>query len=126
MLSLAFSEKSLEVQRSVVIEEFKQRYLNQPYGDEWLLIRPLAYEVHPYQWATIGKEIKHIEDARMEDVRGFFNRFYLPSNAIMVVAGDVKHEEVKRLAENGSHRYLRVTVLSEIFLPSQSKQLPDA
>ncbi len=99
MLSLAFSEKSLEVQRSVVIEEFKQRYLNQPYGDEWLLIRPLAYEVHPYQWATIGKEIKHIEDAQMEDVRAFFNRYYLPSNAIMVVAGDVKHDDVKRLAE---------------------------
>jgi predicted Zn-dependent peptidase len=99
MLSLAFSEKSLEVQRSVVIEEFKQRYLNQPYGDEWLLLRPLAYQVHPYQWATIGKEIKHIEDAQMEDVKAFFNRFYLPSNAIMVVAGDVKHEEVKRLSE---------------------------
>ena len=99
MLSLAFSEKSLEVQRSVVIEEFKQRYLNQPYGDEWLLLRPLAYQVHPYQWATIGKEIKHIEDALMDDVRAFFNRFYLPSNAIMVVAGDVKHDEVKRLSE---------------------------
>jgi predicted Zn-dependent peptidase len=99
MLSLAFSEKSLEVQRSVVIEEFKQRYLNQPYGDEWLLLRPLAYQVHPYQWATIGKEIKHIEDAHMDDVRAFFNRFYLPSNAIMVVAGDVKHDEVKRLSE---------------------------
>ncbi len=99
MLSLAFSDKSLEVQRSVVIEEFKQRYLNQPYGDEWLLIRPLAYHVHPYRWATIGKEIKHIEDAKMEDVRAFFNRFYLPSNAIMVVAGDVKYDDVKRLAE---------------------------
>ena len=99
MLSLAFSEKSLEVQRSVVIEEFKQRYLNQPYGDEWLLLRPLAYHVHPYRWATIGKEIKHIEDATMEDVKAFFHRFYLPSNAIMVVAGNVKHDDVKRLAE---------------------------
>jgi predicted Zn-dependent peptidase len=99
MLSLAFSEKSLEVQRSVVIEEFKQRYLNQPYGDEWLLLRPLAYHVHPYRWATIGKEIKHIEDATMEDVKAFFHRFYLPSNAVMVVAGNVKHDEVKRLAE---------------------------
>lgn len=72
MLSLAFTEKSLEVQRSVVIEEFKQRYLNQPYGDVWLLLRPLAYKVHPYQWATIGKEISHIENATMEDVKGFF------------------------------------------------------
>jgi predicted Zn-dependent peptidase len=99
MLSLAFSEKSLEVQRSVVIEEFKQRYLNQPYGDSWLLIRPLAYKVHPYKWATIGKEIKHIEDARMEDVKAFFKKHYNPKNAVMVVAGDVQTEEVKRLAE---------------------------
>src|SRR6267378_2695385 len=71
MLSLAFSEKSLEVQRNVVIEEFKQRYLNQPYGDVWLKLRPLVYKKHPYQWATIGKVIKHIEDARIEDVKAF-------------------------------------------------------
>jgi predicted Zn-dependent peptidase len=99
MLSLAFSEKSLEVQRNVVIEEFKQRYLNQPYGDEWLLLRPLAYKVHPYRWATIGKEIKHIEDAQMEDVKSFFNRFYHPANAILVVTGNVKMAAVKVLAE---------------------------
>ncbi|MBI3509613.1 MAG: insulinase family protein [Bacteroidetes bacterium] len=99
MLSLAFSEKSLEVQRSVVIEEFKQRYLNQPYGDSWLLIRPLAYKVHPYKWATIGKEIKHIEDARMEDVKAFFKKHYCPSNAILVVAGNVTADEVKKLSE---------------------------
>jgi len=78
MFSLAFSEKSLEVQRSVVIEEFKQRYLNQPYGDVWLELRPLAYKVHPYQWATIGKEIGHIEQATMEQVRAFFQQT-LPS-----------------------------------------------
>ena len=99
MLSLAFSEKSLEVQRNVVIEEFKQRYLNQPYGDVWLLIRPLTYKVHPYRWATIGKEISHIENATMEDVKAFFKKFYCPSNAIMVVSGPVKAEEVKQLAE---------------------------
>ncbi len=99
MLSLAFDKKSLEVQRSVVIEEFKQRYLNQPYGDVWLLLRPLIYKVHPYKWATIGKEIKHIEDATMEDVKGFFKKHYNPSNAIMVVAGNVELEQVKRLAE---------------------------
>lgn len=97
MLSLAFSDKSLEVQRQVVIEEFKQRYLNQPYGDEWLLLRPLAYKVHPYQWATIGKEISHIADAKMEDVRAFFERFYHPSNAILVVTGNVETEQVKHL-----------------------------
>ena len=99
MLSLAFSEKSLEVQRNVVIEEFKQRYLNQPYGDVWLLLRPMAYKVHPYQWDTIGKEISHIENAKIDDVKNFFKKFYCPNNAIMVVAGNVEFEEVKQLAE---------------------------
>jgi zinc protease len=99
MLSLAFTDKSLEVQRNVVIEEFKQRYLNQPYGDVWLLLRPLVYKVHPYKWATIGKEISHIENATMEDVRSFFKKHYSPSNAIMVVAGKVDTDQVKQLAE---------------------------
>ncbi|MDF2433888.1 MAG: zinc protease [Mucilaginibacter sp.] len=99
MLSLAFSKKSLEVQRNVVIEEFKQRYLNQPYGDVWLRLRPLVYKKHPYQWATIGKELKHIEDAKIEDVKAFFKKHYNPQNAIMVVGGDVKMEDVKQLAE---------------------------
>jgi zinc protease len=99
MLSLAFDAKSLEVQRSVVIEEFKQRYLNQPYGDVWLLLRPLIYKVHPYKWATIGKEIKHIEEATMDDVKSFFKKHYNPSNAVLVVAGDVEIEKVKELSE---------------------------
>ena len=94
MLSLAFTDKSLEVQRNVVIEEFKQRYLNQPYGDVWLELRPLAYEKHPYKWATIGKEIKHIEDATMEDVKAFFQKHYNPSNAILCVAGNFELEYV--------------------------------
>lgn len=98
MLSLAFSESSLEVQRQVVIEEFKQRYLNQPYGDVWLRLRPLAYKVHPYRWATIGKAVKHIEDASMADVKTFFRRFYHPGNAVMVVAGDVTLQQVKLLS----------------------------
>lgn len=99
MLSLAFSEKSLEVQRNVVCEEFKQRYLNQPYGEVWLKLRTMAYKQHPYQWATIGKSLDHIENASIDDVKAFFNRHYTPSNAIMVVGGDVKLEEVKRLSE---------------------------
>ncbi len=99
MLNLAFSEKSLEVQRNVVSEEFKQRYLNQPYGDVWLKLRPLAYKEHPYKWATIGKSLKHIEDASIDDVKAFFKRHYNPANATMVVGGDVKVEEVKRLSE---------------------------
>lgn len=99
MLSLAFTDKSLEVQRSVVIEEFKQRYLNQPYGDVWLLLRPLAFKSHPYKWATIGKEISHIENAVMDDVKEFFKAHYHPGNAIMVVAGDIELEQVKTLSE---------------------------
>lgn len=98
MLSLSFDPQVLEVQRKVVIEEFKQRYLNQPYGDVWLKLRPLAYTHHPYQWATIGKEISHIENATLEDVKNFFFTHYIPNNAILVVAGNVKLEEVKRLA----------------------------
>jgi predicted Zn-dependent peptidase len=97
MLSLAFTEKSLEVQRSVVVEEFKQRYLNQPYGDVWLQLRPLAYKVHPYQWATIGKEISHIETASLDDVKSFFKKWYAPNNAILTIAGDCTVERAKEL-----------------------------
>ncbi|MFM7007538.1 MAG: M16 family metallopeptidase [Flavobacteriales bacterium] len=96
MLSLAFTPKSLEVQRQVVIEEFKQRYLNQPYGDAWLHLRPLAYKKHPYRWATIGKNIKHIADATMDDVRAFFKKYYHPSNAILCIVGHFELEFVKQ------------------------------
>lgn len=99
MLSLSFDPRVLEVQRSVVIEEFKQRYLNQPYGDVMLKLRPLAYEKHPYRWPTIGKEISHIEQATMDDVKSFFAKHYLPNNATMVVAGNVTVKEVERLAK---------------------------
>jgi zinc protease len=99
MLSLSFDPQVLEVQRKVVIEEFKQRYLNQPYGDVWLKLRPLVYTTHPYQWATIGKEISHIENATLDDVKDFFFNYYIPNNAIMVVAGNVKLDQVKELSE---------------------------
>lgn len=99
MLSLSFDPKVLEIQQKVVVEEFKQRYLNQPYGDVWLKLRPLAYTTHPYRWATIGKEISHIEEATLEDVKHFFYKYYLPNNAILVVAGDVTVPQVKALAE---------------------------
>ena len=98
MLNLAFSPKSLDVQRNVVTEEFNQVFLNQPYGDAWLILKPLAYKIHPYQWSTIGKEISHIENAQMEDVKSFYQKFYNPNNAILVVAGDVKTEDIKILA----------------------------
>jgi predicted Zn-dependent peptidase len=99
MLSLAFTPKSLKSQKNVVIEEFKQTHLNQPFGDVWLLLRPLAYKVHPYQWSTIGKDISHIANAQMDDVKSFFNRFYTPDNAIMTIAGNVETDEIKALSE---------------------------
>jgi zinc protease len=99
MLELAFTPKSLEVQRQVVIEEFKQRYLNQPYGDVWLELRPLIYKNHPYKWATIGKNIKHIEEASMQDVKNFFFKHYSPQNATVVVGGNIGFEKVKELSQ---------------------------
>lgn len=99
MLSLNFNHKVLEVQRKVVLEEFKETCLNQPYGDVWHHISDLAYKVHPYQWPTIGKVPKHVEDATMDDVREFFYKFYRPNNAIIAVAGNVKTDEIKALSE---------------------------
>ena len=99
MLSLSFGEKSLDVQRKVVCEEFKEHYINKPYGDAWHKMRELAYEVHPYRWMTIGKELSHVEKARLEDVKNFFFKFYRPVNAILVVAGNVTVEQAKQLSE---------------------------
>ncbi|MGE5106254.1 MAG: M16 family metallopeptidase [Sphingobacteriales bacterium] len=99
MLSLAFDEKSLEVQRKVVCEEFKEHYINKPYGDVWHKIREMAYKEHPYRWMTIGKELSHVENAKLEDVKNFFFKHYRPVNAIMVVAGNVKTAVVKEFTE---------------------------
>ena len=99
MLELAFSEQSLEVQRAVVMEEFKQRCLNQPYGDVGHLLRPLAYQKHPYRWPTIGKELSHIANATLAEVKEFFFRFYAPNNAVLAVTGNISWEETVRLTE---------------------------
>jgi len=99
MLSLAFGDKSLETQRKVVCEEFKEHYLTKPYGDVWHKMRELAYKQHPYRWMTIGKELSHIENAQLEDVKAFFFKHYRPVNAVLVVAGNVTVEKVKVLAE---------------------------
>lgn len=99
MLSLAFNKKSLEVQRKVVCEEFKEHYINKPYGNVWHKLRKLAYKKHPYRWMTIGKNLKHIKDAELKDVKNFFFKHYTPSNAILVVAGNVHVKQVKALAE---------------------------
>ncbi|MCF1715539.1 insulinase family protein [Flavihumibacter sp. RY-1] len=98
MLSLAFSKKSLDVQRKVVCEEFKEHYINRPYGDIWFKMREMAYEQHPYRWMTIGKELKHVEEASLDDVKKFFRKHYNPANAILVVAGNVVTEQVYELA----------------------------
>jgi len=99
MLSLAFSKKSLDVQRKVVCEEFKEHYINKPYGDVWHIMRELAFKQHPYRWMTIGKELSHVENAQLEDVKRFFFKHYTPSNAILVVAGNVSVQQVRELAE---------------------------
>jgi predicted Zn-dependent peptidase len=100
MISLAFSSKNLDVQRKVVCEEFKEHYINKPYGDVWHKLRELAYTRHPYRWMTIGKELKHVEDAKLQDVKDFFKKHYNPANAILVVAGNVETELVKTQVEN--------------------------
>lgn len=122
MLSLAFTENSLQVQRKVVCEEFKEHYLNKPYGEVWLKLRGLAYEVHPYRWMTIGKELSHIENAQLQDVKNFFFKHYRPVNAILIVAGNVTVEQVKALAEKWfgpiepGKKYIRQ-------LPAEPKQI---
>jgi zinc protease len=99
MLSLAFSEKSLDVQRKVVCEEFKEHYLNKPYGDTWHVLRKLAYTTHPYKWPTIGENLEQIEKAQLDDVKAFFFKHYRPSNAVLCMAGNITTEQVKTLAE---------------------------
>ncbi len=99
MFALSINSKTLEVQQKVVIEEYKQRYINQPYGDLWLKTLPLSYQTHPYRWATIGRDIAHIENASLEDVQAFYRQYYCPANAVMVVAGDVTVREVQALSE---------------------------
>lgn len=99
MLSLAFNQKSLDVQRKVVCEEFKEHYLTKPYGDVWHKMRDLAYQHHPYRWMTIGKKLSHIENAKLDDVQYFFFKHYRPVNAVLVAAGNVKTERIKQLAE---------------------------
>lgn len=99
MLGLDFSQKSLDVQRNVVIEEFKQRNLNAPYGDIYQLIRPLAYTCHPYRWPVIGRRIEDIEEATLDEVKEFFYTHYAPNNAILCVAGNITAEETLSLCE---------------------------
>ena len=99
MMALDFSQRSLDIQKNVVIEEYKQRYLNQPYGDVSLLLRPLSYKVHPYRWPTIGESIDHIKNATLNDVKSFFYSHYAPNNAILSISGNVETEQIYKLTE---------------------------
>ena len=99
MLNLNFSPQSLHVQQQVVTEEYKQRYLNAPYGDIWLRLRPLAYKVHPYRWPTIGMSLGHIEQATLEDVKDFFNKYYTPDNAIISICGNITEDKAVALVK---------------------------
>jgi len=99
MLALDFSEQSLKVQQNVVVEEYRQRYVNQPYGDVWLLLRPLTYKVHPYRWPTIGERMEHISEATIEDVKTFFYSHYAPNNAFMALSGNISLSEAQPLVE---------------------------
>lgn len=99
MNKLDFSQKNLDNQKNVVIEEFKQRYLNQPYGDAILKLRPMAYTVHPYRWSTIGMDISHIEKTNLEDIKKFFYSHYAPNNAILTLTGNIDYEKARQLTE---------------------------
>jgi len=121
MLELDFSQKNLDTQKHVVIEEFKQRYLNKPYGDLWMLLRPLAYKVHPYSWATIGKEISHIENADLEYVRSFFYSHYAPNNAILSLSGNITRSDAEKLCTKWFGP-IRQRLIARRNLPKEPKQ----
>jgi len=99
MLELDFSQKNLDTQRNVVIEEFNQRYLNQPYGDVILKMRPLAYKVHPYRWPAIGMDMAHIKNVNIDQVKDFFFSHYAPNNAIMSLTGNIGYDLAYKLSE---------------------------
>lgn len=122
MNELAFGEKGLEVQRQVVIEEFHQSYLNRPYGDVWQLLSPLAYQTHPYQWNTIGKDPSHIEKATLEDVKSFFYTYYRPNNAILSISGNVDPDRMFRMAESWFGE-IPMGIIPTRALPKEPKQL---
>jgi len=117
MLGPKFTKKGLEVQRKVVIEEFRQRNLNKPYGDTWHLLRDLSYKVHPYRWPTIGLIPEHIERATMAEVKDFFFHHYAPNNAVLVITGNIESDHAFRLAEKWFNDIPRREITNNIILP---------
>ena len=124
MLGLDFSQHSLDVQKAVVMEEFKQRTLNQPSGDIPAIIRELAYREHPYRWPVIGRDISHIEKATLEDVRSFFYNHYAPNNAILSVVGDISFEEALRLSEKWFSPIEKRNIAPRCILPEPEQEAP--
>ncbi len=114
--------KVLEVQQRVVTEEYHQRYENQPYGDTWMLLRPLCYRVHPYRWCTIGADIRHVQEATLADVRSFFDQYYRPSNAILAIAGNIDEEQTLALAERLFGEIQRPLITTRPPLPQEPEQ----
>lgn len=114
--------KVLDVQKRVVTEEYHQRYLNQPYGDVWMLLRPLCYKVHPYRWCTIGADIRHVQEATLQDVRDFFDRYYHPSNAILAIAGNVEEDKTLALVEQIFGKIRRPAPMAKAILPQEPMQ----
>ena len=123
LTGLDISQHALEVQQRVVTEEYHQRYMNQPYGDVWLLLRPLCYKVHPYRWATIGADIRHVGEATLADVQAFHRRFYRPSNAILCVAAPVSHDKQLKLVEK-SFDHIEDISTSEPIAPTLPQEPP--
>ncbi|HNX21751.1 MAG TPA: pitrilysin family protein [Bacteroidales bacterium] len=99
MLSLAFDQEQLDIQKHVVMEEFKENFLNRPFGDMWILFNQFVFQKHPYQWLPIGKNLEHIETTTMDDIRGFYNQFYVPNNAVIAISGDVFYDNIVNLVE---------------------------
>lgn len=121
MMKLDFSQKNLDTQKSVVTEEFSQRYLNQPYGDAMLYLRQLAYRVHPYRWPAIGIDPAHIAGTRLEDIKDFFYSHYAPDNAILTLSGNINTEKAFRLASDWFGSIEKRNVPSRS-LPSEPRQ----
>lgn len=112
----------LDVQKRVVTEEYNQRYMNQPYGDVWMLLRPLCYKVHPYRWCTIGADIKHVQEATLDDVRSFFDRYYHPSNAVLAIAGNIDEAAVLEMVKRTFGQINRPKPAPKDLLPQEPEQ----
>lgn len=123
MLGLSFSDKALEVQRSVVIEEFKQMCLNRPYGDLEHKFRALAYKSHPYRFPVIGKDFSHIERVTQADVKDWFFRHYAPNNAVLAICGNVEFGQVRDAVEKWYGDIPRREIAPRLYAP---EPLPDA